>query len=252
MPNESSLQEFKRYGYAWTKNAEAEIKNYIKEAYSIVRNEAERCDCLKLLNDDELYRQFKQNLDLEEEYANVILCKILVLKLQLKVLYWQLGKYLFTENEREMLEYFCEQETAKVLSRKAFKPEKTVYHDIDRKCKNHNEVYYYFTSNKWRGENFYDRAEIRKSDFFNDAWWSMAELNHILRGERNRISVFFDMHVGFHTDIISEKEYYNGLAAEKAKKQALVKYIDTIKEHNETRNDRIASLENLLNKGRYD
>ena len=41
-------------------------------------------------------------------------------------------------------------------------------------------------------------------------------------------------------------------AAEAATKKALIKYVDTVKEHNETKNDRIASLENLLNKGRYD
>lgn len=252
MPNESSLQEFKRYGYAWTKNAEAEIKNYIKEAEEIVRNEAERCDCFKLLNDDELYRQFKQNLDFEEEYANFILCKILLLKLQVKVLYWQLGKYLFTKNEREMLEYFCKPETAKVLSRKAFKPEKTIYRDMDRKMRDSNERYYYFTLHQCMGRKFYNRDEIRKYEFFSDASWSMSELNYILRGERDRISVFFNMRTGRHTDIISEKQYYDGVAAEKARKQELVKYVDVMKEHNETKNDRIASLENLLNKGRYD
>ena len=252
MPNESGLQIFKRGGYAWTKNAEAEIKNYIRDAYHIVRNEAERCDCLKLLNDDELYRQFKQNLDFEEEYANVILCKILILKLQLKVLYWQLGKYLFTENEREMLEYFCEREIEKVLTRKAFKPEKTICRDIKRKTQDNNEFYYAFTFNQFNGRKIYNRLPIGKGAFFLESFWAMSQLNWILRGERERISAFFDMRLNVDHNYISVKEYYDGVAAEEARKKELAKYVDTMKAHNEIKNDRIASLENLLNKGRYD
>ena len=125
MPNESLLQRMKRLGYVWTESVEQKFQSFAEEAKECLRKEAERCDCLKLLDDDAMYEQFKQNLDLEEEYANIILSKILKLKLEMKVIYWELGKYLFTDAERTMVEYFCNVQSGKVLTRKAFRPENT-------------------------------------------------------------------------------------------------------------------------------
>ena len=245
MHDESSLQMFKRLGYTWTKGIEEEFKKYINEAETFLKEEAERCDCLKFLDDSALFEQFKQNLDYEEEYANIILCKILRLKLDVKVLRWQLGEYLFTDNDRTMIEYFCDKMAGKVLKRKAFRPENTFRQNIKIKCSSLYEKTHYYRScmHDSYGAS-YSMNYVRESDFLNESCWQMSDLDAILLGEKRSITRFFNpVTNGMFEYAISEKEYNSGMSLEKQKRiEARRPLIDLTKKYADPK-----YLDNYLN-----
>lgn len=224
MPNEPLLQRMKRLGYDWTESVEQKFHSFAEEAKECLRKEAERCDCLKLLDDDVMYEQFKQNLDLEEEYANIILSKILKLKLEMKVIYWELGKYLFTDAERTMIEYFCNVKSGKVLTRKAFRPEFSFGERIvekDKMLRKNEHSYFTVSSCRTWSSCDVDIVGCDESMFLNEVWHLHSELHCIFLGDREREKIvkFFNCEpfYDYYKDLISEEEYNKRLVKEKRK-----------------------------------
>lgn len=115
-----------RYGYSWVKGIREKLKDALKDAISIAKEEAEKDDCRKLLTDDGLYECFRQNVDYEEYYANIYVCKYLKMKLDIKYLLWALGGKGYTEHDAEMINFFHDNKTGKMLSRKAYRVEKRI------------------------------------------------------------------------------------------------------------------------------
>lgn len=221
MPNEPLLQRMKRLGYVWTESVEQKFQSFAEEAKECLRKEAERCDCIKLLDDDAMYEQFKQNIDLEEEYANVILSKILKLKLEMKVIYWALGKYLFTDAERTMVEYFCNVKSGKVLTRKAFRPEFTFGEIAEKNEMLSKNKHSYFTVSTVRTWTSCDVkiVDCDESMFLYEVLRLHSELHWIFLGCSERIVKFFNCEpfYDYYKNVISEKEYNKRLVKEKRK-----------------------------------
>lgn len=117
----SVLQECKLHNYKWVSDAETQVRSVIKYYADSLLAEAKGCDCVRLLDENEMYRQFKENADNEEEIANKYVCKFFAVKMYIKALFWTLGEWKFTEQDREMFKYFNEHSSRYGINRKAFR-----------------------------------------------------------------------------------------------------------------------------------
>lgn len=116
----SVLQEFKQHKYKWVSEAEEQIRSVIKYYADSLLAEAKGCNCVRLLDENEMYRQFKENEENEEEFANKYVCKFFTVKMYIKALFWTLGEWKFTEQDKEMFKYFHEHKSRMGQHRKAF------------------------------------------------------------------------------------------------------------------------------------
>lgn len=116
----SLLQEFKQHNYFWVNAAESQVRYIIKYYAVSLLAEAKSCNCVRLLDENEMYRQFKENSNNEEEYANKYICKFFNVKMYIKALFWTLGEWKFTEQDKEMFKYFHEHKSKIGLNRKNF------------------------------------------------------------------------------------------------------------------------------------
>lgn len=116
----SVLQDFKQHNYKWVSEAEAQVRYVIKYYADSLLAEAKGCNCVRLLDENEMYRQFKENADNEEEIANKYVCKFFTVKMYIKAMFWTLGEWKFTEQDKEMFKYFYEHQSRMGQNRKAF------------------------------------------------------------------------------------------------------------------------------------
>ena len=116
----SVLQICKQKNYRWVKEAETQVRSVIRYYSDELLKEAIGCNCVDILDEKRMYEKFCTNRDNEEEYANKYICKFFAVKLFIKALFWTLGEWKFTAQDREMLEYFYKNHTGNGLNRKAF------------------------------------------------------------------------------------------------------------------------------------
>lgn len=174
--DESSLEVFEKLNYPWVKEVKEEMRSTIKRAIKNLYDEAVKCDCVHLLSDRGMYKQFKLNELYEEEFANVILSKFLWLKIEIKIAYLALGKFLITEQEIEMLRYFYDHPTKKILNRKAFKIEKRFFSALIGQC----ELKYpaFIASGKY----YFETREISFIEVFDETSRALSVLGEIFGG----------------------------------------------------------------------
>ena len=224
--DESSLEVFEKLNYPWVKEAKEEMRCTIKRAIKNLYDEAVKCDCVHLLSDRGMYKQFKLNELYEEEFANVILSKFLWLKMDIKLAYLTIGKFLITEHEIEMLRYFYDHPTKKTLNRKAFRIEKWFSSALIGQCK---PKYLTFSV---RGIDYFETRKLSFNEVFGDYARSWRVLDEIFGGlldngyyHANGVDNFISYlrkPMLYDSGYISEKDFDEGVAEKKRRHEYAV------------------------------
>lgn len=91
----------------WLEDVKTEIENLISIMTSQLRTEAEYDHDEELLNEKYMYSHFKQNVEDNGYYSNWVILKYFCRMFKIKILKEIIGEYTFTQEDKEMYEYFC-------------------------------------------------------------------------------------------------------------------------------------------------
>lgn len=99
-----SYNEFKNA--PWMSEVKTEISRYITDLTNSLQEEANNCYDSDLLNPDYMYGCFKSNIQNCEYNGNWTILKYFTRMLEIKVYNEMIGNWLYTEEDKEMYEYF--------------------------------------------------------------------------------------------------------------------------------------------------
>lgn len=90
----------------WMAKVKTKIETLIKELTDSLNEEAENCHDAELLNPDVMYKRFKDNCHLGQFCGNWTILKYFTRMLDIKVYNEMIGNWLYTEEDKEMFDYF--------------------------------------------------------------------------------------------------------------------------------------------------
>lgn len=160
-----------KYGASWTGEYVAELKEIEKKYRELVVKEA-KYDCNSdLANEDFLYSWFKRNIENGEWNANWQILKYFMLNMKIKAIQYMYGEWKFTQNDKEMYDYY---NTVEVNAQTKCKPNLLrINSGIEPSLDN---VLFQFNRDKYTIQYLVEikdyGGEIRKEKMFSAIWMS--------------------------------------------------------------------------------
>jgi hypothetical protein len=200
----------------WLEDVKTEIENLISIMTSQLRTEAEYDHDEELLNEKYMYSHFKQNIEDNGYYSNWVILKYFYRMFKIKILKEIIGEYTFTQEDKEMYEYFC---NFPVNEKNKCKPSILKY----KSCSEENgenyifggirkyKIYVEFKTDDISANNV---LEIDYYDLFQSRWWAA---NNMIRNAKmlSKLVVNYDFFGNncFTTNMIEEyrKTYGNDI-----------------------------------------
>jgi len=191
----------------WLEDVKTEIENLISIMSSQLKMEAEYDHDEDLLNEKYMYSHFKQNVEDNGYYSNWVILKYFYRMFKIKILKEIIGEYTFTQEDKEMYEYFCnfpanEKNKCKpaILKYKSCAEEtgeNYIFH-----CIREYKIYVEFKTDDDSANNV---LEIDYYDLFHSRWWAA---NNMIRNAKmlSKLVVNYDFFGNncFTTDMIEE------------------------------------------------
>lgn len=92
---------------SWLSEVKTEIENLISVMETQLKAEAEYCHDSDLLNEEVMYEKCKDNCVYGQYFGNWTILKYFYRMFKIKILKEIIGEYTFTQEDKEMYEYFC-------------------------------------------------------------------------------------------------------------------------------------------------
>lgn len=92
---------------SWLDSVKVEIKELISTMVEQLKAEAEYEHDEDLINEQFMYKHFKQNIEDNGYYSNWVILKYFYRMFKIKIFKEIIGEYTFNEQDKEMYEYFC-------------------------------------------------------------------------------------------------------------------------------------------------
>lgn len=192
---------------AWLEDVKKEINNLISIMSSQLKMEAEYDHDEDLLNEKYMYSHFKQNIEDNGYYSNWLILKYFYRMFKIKILKEIIGKFTFTQEDKEMYEYFC---NFPVNEKNKCKPAILKYKSCSEETGD-NYIFHLFRKYKIYAEfktediSANNVLEIDYYDLFQSRWW--AATNMIRNAKMlSKVVVDYDFFGNncFTTDMIEE------------------------------------------------